>query len=337
LVIRCERCSTLYELDEALLAPDGSPVQCTRCDHVFTVRPPRPSDSGGVRPSALELENAAAAIDAASSTAAEPPPAPRSVAQSAAGNRTTPAPRPESLGPRAPAHEPRYARGAAPSVYRPTPGPGAVRAHPVLRRDTVGAFESRLRFTARLRWLAPAVALGVIVLGAASGWFFLRGRAEPSAASPRAEGLSRVAAPRDAEPLGGARPPSDGSSQGPHAQPPVGPPPGKATSPSGKTVAQGSAPAAFPGDAPSSPSAERTPQPEVAASQPSRPAAPIGAPPGSAPASVRGDPPSALQPASIPDVAPASGMPQIAPPEVPEGARRHSREPAALEDPVSGG
>ena len=42
LVIRCERCSTLYELDEALLAPDGSPVQCTRCDHVFTVRPPRP-------------------------------------------------------------------------------------------------------------------------------------------------------------------------------------------------------------------------------------------------------------------------------------------------------
>ncbi|HEY6101289.1 MAG TPA: zinc-ribbon domain-containing protein, partial [Anaeromyxobacter sp.] len=31
MVIRCERCSILYELDEALLAPGGSQVQCTRC------------------------------------------------------------------------------------------------------------------------------------------------------------------------------------------------------------------------------------------------------------------------------------------------------------------
>ncbi|HET7825361.1 MAG TPA: zinc-ribbon domain-containing protein, partial [Anaeromyxobacter sp.] len=41
MVIRCERCSTLYELDEALLAPGGSQVQCTRCQHVFTAFPPR--------------------------------------------------------------------------------------------------------------------------------------------------------------------------------------------------------------------------------------------------------------------------------------------------------
>jgi len=38
-IIRCERCSTVYELDEALLAPEGSPVQCTRCQAVFTARP----------------------------------------------------------------------------------------------------------------------------------------------------------------------------------------------------------------------------------------------------------------------------------------------------------
>ncbi|MGB8929693.1 MAG: zinc-ribbon domain-containing protein, partial [Anaeromyxobacteraceae bacterium] len=39
--IRCERCSTTYELDEALLAPEGSPVQCTKCQHVFNAVPPR--------------------------------------------------------------------------------------------------------------------------------------------------------------------------------------------------------------------------------------------------------------------------------------------------------
>ncbi|MBK9517320.1 MAG: zinc-ribbon domain-containing protein [Anaeromyxobacter sp.] len=41
MIIRCERCSTLYELEETLLAPEGSQVQCTRCQAVFTAVPPR--------------------------------------------------------------------------------------------------------------------------------------------------------------------------------------------------------------------------------------------------------------------------------------------------------
>ncbi|HYQ80067.1 MAG TPA: zinc-ribbon domain-containing protein [Anaeromyxobacteraceae bacterium] len=33
--LRCERCSAVYELDDALLPPGGAPVQCSRCQHVF--------------------------------------------------------------------------------------------------------------------------------------------------------------------------------------------------------------------------------------------------------------------------------------------------------------
>ncbi len=38
--ISCEKCSTTYMLDERVLPPAGAPVQCTRCGHVFTARPP---------------------------------------------------------------------------------------------------------------------------------------------------------------------------------------------------------------------------------------------------------------------------------------------------------
>jgi len=39
--IRCERCATVYELDERILPPTGAPVQCTRCQHVFHAFPPQ--------------------------------------------------------------------------------------------------------------------------------------------------------------------------------------------------------------------------------------------------------------------------------------------------------
>lgn len=37
--ISCERCSTSYVLDDALIPPQGAPVQCTRCGLVFTAKP----------------------------------------------------------------------------------------------------------------------------------------------------------------------------------------------------------------------------------------------------------------------------------------------------------
>lgn len=38
--IACPRCATSYVLDDALIPPQGAPVQCTRCGHVFTATPP---------------------------------------------------------------------------------------------------------------------------------------------------------------------------------------------------------------------------------------------------------------------------------------------------------
>src|SRR5947209_20152727 len=36
--VRCERCKTLYELDEARVSDVGTTVRCTSCGHVFRVR-----------------------------------------------------------------------------------------------------------------------------------------------------------------------------------------------------------------------------------------------------------------------------------------------------------
>ena len=36
--VRCERCKTLYELDEARVSEAGTAVRCTTCGHVFRVR-----------------------------------------------------------------------------------------------------------------------------------------------------------------------------------------------------------------------------------------------------------------------------------------------------------
>lgn len=39
MLISCEKCSTTYVLDDALIPAQGTPVQCTRCGHVFTAKP----------------------------------------------------------------------------------------------------------------------------------------------------------------------------------------------------------------------------------------------------------------------------------------------------------
>jgi tetratricopeptide (TPR) repeat protein len=80
-------------------------------------------------------------------------------------------------------------------VYRPSPsvpGPGAVRA-PLLRRDTVGTFEARLRWSARWRWLAPLLVVLGVVAGVAGWLFLLRGRPDPAAGQARGAALALVA------------------------------------------------------------------------------------------------------------------------------------------------
>ncbi len=182
MIIRCQRCSTTYELDEALLAPAGSPVQCTRCQHVFTAFPP----------DAARSVAAVAAPPAARAPAREripPSPPPRAAAETAAsGSGAT------SAGAAAGARpEPARARPAPPPVYRPSPpGPPGVTRAPVLRRDTVGTFEARLRWSARWKWLAPAIA-GVAIAAVAAGWTLLSRRADPSLARARSEALALIA------------------------------------------------------------------------------------------------------------------------------------------------
>ena len=40
MIIRCEKCSTAYHLDQKLIEPFGSKVRCSRCGHIFWAEPP---------------------------------------------------------------------------------------------------------------------------------------------------------------------------------------------------------------------------------------------------------------------------------------------------------
>ena len=172
MLIRCERCSTVYELDETLLAPEGAPVQCTRCDNVFVAFPPRAAGRTLV------------GMPAAQAPAATPAPVP---APTPAPTKPGMPPKP-SAGPRAPASDAR-ARGSTPQVYKPGPSSAPSRPAPVLRKDQVGAFESRLRWSARWRWLAPTIAAAVAI-SAGIAWLLLAGRTDPEATRARSEGLA---------------------------------------------------------------------------------------------------------------------------------------------------
>jgi tetratricopeptide repeat protein len=77
-------------------------------------------------------------------------------------------------------------------VYRPAPGQALIQRGPLLRRDTIGTFESRLRWKSRLRWLVPA---GVLVLAAlaAAAWLYLSNHKSPEAEQLQTEGLALLA------------------------------------------------------------------------------------------------------------------------------------------------
>src|SRR5512138_3125900 len=87
-VIRCERCSTLYDLDEALLAPEGSQVQCTRCQHVFTAHPARSSGRTLVGMPAAPDAPAEPVRSSASAAQREPPARSAAARDASAGSRS---------------------------------------------------------------------------------------------------------------------------------------------------------------------------------------------------------------------------------------------------------
>jgi predicted Zn finger-like uncharacterized protein len=85
--VRCEKCQTEYELDEARLKPGGVTVKCTNCGHMFKIRrrsitnvgaPPVPREATAARP-----------------RPASPKPAPPPTPPASAGTGHTP--RPDSI------------------------------------------------------------------------------------------------------------------------------------------------------------------------------------------------------------------------------------------------
>ena len=162
MIIRCERCSTLYELDEALLAPEGSEVQCARCRHVFTARPN--SAAGQTMVGVPPVEGPGPTRPAV--PARQPAEGPGQEAAAPAGGEAGRSAR-------------RTAARGGPAIYRPPPGhaptaPMAPRSR-LVRGDAIGAFENRLRWSHRWRWLAPSLAVGLVAV-AVLGWLLLSGR-----------------------------------------------------------------------------------------------------------------------------------------------------------------
>src|SRR5688572_23589931 len=68
--VRCEKCNTEYELDEAKLKPGGVTVKCTSCGHMFKIRKRNPTNVGAP-PVKIESERSRRAT--APRTAERPP------------------------------------------------------------------------------------------------------------------------------------------------------------------------------------------------------------------------------------------------------------------------
>ncbi len=169
MIIRCERCSTLYDLDETLLAPEGSSVQCVKCQAVFSASPPKPG--------------AAAASQVV--PPAPPPPRPASPSGVPSGSaRSADAPRPARAGPNI------YRRPQPPPTGAPPPRHrGRAGAPP---RDAVSAMDARLRNLAR--WKLAAAPLGAVLLlllvyGAWSSW---KRQPDPESQRQRTEAMALI-------------------------------------------------------------------------------------------------------------------------------------------------
>jgi len=164
--IQCERCSTVYELDEARLPPGGAAVQCTRCRHVFRAVPP----------------------GAAGETLVGQPPAPAPPADT--GSRTAVfAPPPRALrSDRPPFASPPAATPAGAETSAEEPSAAAHREGDTTLTRQVKATGA----AGRRAWLG-ALALLVAMGLAAAGWAWWRSRVDPRALALREEAQAVLA------------------------------------------------------------------------------------------------------------------------------------------------
>lgn len=143
--IRCERCATIYELDEKRLPAHGALVKCTRCDHVFRAAPPPPGEPSTPQgdPGSLEGERPPAEERTALFGFSNP-----GAAEHTASLASAPDPISANRG------EPAGTSGAA-RAARPTP--------PATRAGS------------RWQWMLVAALLAALAL--ALGWYVLQSRA----------------------------------------------------------------------------------------------------------------------------------------------------------------
>ena len=210
-LIRCDKCTTLYELDDKLLPPHGAPVQCSRCQFVFTAYPPGASDAAPVERAGAE------------GRAAEPVPAESSSSAGGAGSPAGPPAEAAPAKPVASAHEPGSGAGpprrdtrkvaaqaqelAPDAKFTPDGRPIRKVAFPVEevapRPPSQGRTPSRASVpvpptSGRPRWLFPVVALIVaLALLGAAWWFFKRGEPVARRRAAHAAAVERA----DEEPL----------------------------------------------------------------------------------------------------------------------------------------
>lgn len=172
MIIRCERCSTVYELDETLLAAEGSPVQCAKCQAIFQAVAPKPG---------------------AATVLAAPPIGPPAALAKATGEAVT-EPAVALAGPVTPRRPP-----PGPNIYRrpqpqPKPAPpvrGRGRAS-APARDAVSAIEARLRRVGRWKLaLIPVVAVVVAVIGYA-GWAVWKRLPDDESQRQRTEAMALI-------------------------------------------------------------------------------------------------------------------------------------------------
>src|SRR6187549_2866512 len=81
--VRCEKCQTEYELDEARLKPGGVTVKCTNCGHMFKIRKRANTDIGSAATQASQATAVAPAPVPAGPGAPTKPDIPRAKAVSA--------------------------------------------------------------------------------------------------------------------------------------------------------------------------------------------------------------------------------------------------------------
>jgi predicted Zn finger-like uncharacterized protein len=184
-LIRCDKCSTVYELDEKVLPAGGAPVQCSRCQYIFTAFPPR------ARPPART--DAASECVPTSDGASVPPSVPGGESHASVGDAAAPpavvaAPQPPRAAPDTGGQQ--FTADGRPIRKVPFPEEDPTPLGPRTFAKSVSVSSRRSRSTPLLLWVVPIAVVALAIAGIVA-WRIAAGRRpKPEAVQRRAEGHS---------------------------------------------------------------------------------------------------------------------------------------------------